>query len=107
MIIIKLNLFVFDKINRSTRCYWILFNTCYHLDQYSVINSVITNIIIKVIEKCTNFNFVHVGQQIVFQCEIWCCSVAKFVIPSVIDGIRIISVINRVASKNNLTTKPV
>ena len=51
--------------------------------------------------------FGHVGHQIVFQCEIWCGSVAKFVTLSVIDDLRIISVINRVASKNNLTTKPV
>ena len=49
----------------------------------------------------------HVGHQIVFQCEIWCGSVAKFVTLSVFDDLRIISVINRVASKNNLTTKPV
>ena len=41
------------------------------------------------------------------QQEIWCGSVAKFVTLSVIDDLRIISVINRVASKNNLTTKPV
>ena len=46
-------------------------------------------------------NFGHVGHQIVFQCEIWCGSIAKFV------TLWIISVINRVASKNNLTTKPV
>ena len=52
-------------------------------------------------------NFGHVGHQIVFQCEIWCNSVAKFVTLSVIDNLWIISVINRVASKNNLTTKPV
>ena len=81
---------------------------------------------VKVIEKCTNFyfgtkklppkfselisivkNFWYVGHQIVFQCEIWYGSVAKFVTLSVFDDIRIISVINRVASKNNLTTKPV
>ena len=48
-------------------------------------------------------NFVHVDHQIVFQCEIWCDSVAKFVTLSVIDDLQIISV----ASKNNLTTKPV
>ena len=52
-------------------------------------------------------NFGHVGHQIVFQCAIWCGSVAKFVTLSVIDDLRIISVINRVASKSNLTTKPV
>ena len=34
-------------------------------------------------------------------------SVAKFVTLSVIDDLRIISVINRVTSKNNLTIKPV
>ena len=44
-------------------------------------------------------NFGHVGHQIVFQCEIWCDSVAKFVTLSVIDDLRIISVINRIASK--------
>ena len=52
-------------------------------------------------------HFGHVVHQIVFQCEIWCDSVAKFVTLSVIDDLRIIYVINRVASKNNLTTKPV
>ena len=52
-------------------------------------------------------NFGHVGHQIVSQCEIWCDNVAKFVTLSVIDDLRIISAINRVASKNNLTTKPV
>ena len=52
-------------------------------------------------------NVGHVGHQIFFQCEIWCDNVAKFVTLSVIDDLRIISVINRVASKNNLTTKPV
>ena len=52
-------------------------------------------------------NFEHVGHQIVFQCEIWCGSVAKFVTLSVIDDFRIIPVINRIASKSNLTTKPV
>ena len=51
--------------------------------------------------------FGHVGQQIVFQFEIWCGNAAKFVTLSVIDDLRIISVINRVALKNNLTTKPV
>ena len=49
----------------------------------------------------------HVGHQIVFQCQIWCESVAKFVTLSVIDDLQIIYVISRVASKNNLTTKPV
>ena len=80
----------------------------FHLERY-----------FKVLEKCTNFyfgtpiftpevlrfdqycekNFGNVGHQIVFQCEIWCGSVAKFVTLSVIDDLRIISVINRVASK--------
>ena len=40
----------------------------------------------------------HVGHQIVFQCEILCGSVAKCVTLSVIDDLRIISVINRVVS---------
>ena len=91
-------------------------------------NTILLYGVFKVIEKCTNFYFgtkknssevlridqycekilgMLIGHQIVFQCEICCDSVAKFVTLSVIDDFRIISVINRVASKNNLTTKPV
>ena len=44
-------------------------------------------------------NLGHVGHQIVFQCEIWSGSVAKFVNLSVIDDLRIIYVINKVAPK--------
>ena len=66
----------------------------------------ITPKVLKIDQYCEK-NFWHVGQQIVFQCEIWCGNVAKFVTLLVIGDLRIISVINRVASKNNLTTKPV
>ena len=63
--------------------------------------------VLRIDQYCEKNLGIYVGQQIVFQREIWCDSVAKFVTLSVIDDLRIISVINRVASKNNLTTKPV
>ena len=101
--------------------YFLMPNYVYHIKKIMIYLSCH-----HLIEKCTNFyfgteklppkvlridqyseNFGHVGQQIVFRCEIWCGSVAKFVTLSVIDDLRMIYVINRVASKNNLTTKPV
>ena len=74
--------------------------------QISILKPKITPEVLRFDQYCERM-FGMLATKSFFSVSIWCGSVAKFVTLSVIDDFRIISVINRVASKSNSTTKSV